>query len=76
MSKQKALKAILGISVAGILFSGYLSYQEVFLSSCKVGFIKCGADKSLTGGIPACVLGLIMYILVFIISLLGYKSNK
>jgi uncharacterized membrane protein len=75
MKKECALKIILIISIAGLLFSGYLSYTELF-----AGF--CGASKLGMGGctnvfqIPACVYGFFMYLAVFIISLIGLKSRK
>jgi len=71
MKKQTALKTILGISVAGILFSGYLSYYELFRKFCPVG----GGCSNLLG-LPVCVYGLIMYIAVLVIAILGIKSKK
>jgi len=70
MSKQQALKTILIIAVAGLLFSGYLSFSELFLKACPVG----GCVNVL--GAPACVYGFVMYLVIFTISLLGLKSNK
>jgi uncharacterized membrane protein len=75
MKKETALKAILIISLAGMLFSGYLSYTELF-----AGF--CGSEKLGMGSctnvfqIPACVYGLIMYLIIFIISLIGLIKKK
>ena len=75
MKKYLALKIILIISIAGVLFSGYLSYTELF-----AGF--CGASRLGMGGctnvfqIPACVYGFVMYLAVFVISLIGIKSKK
>lgn len=68
--QKTALKIISGISLAGILFSGYLSYSELFVQVCPIG------GCSNLGGIPVCVYGLIMYLAVFIISLTGLKSKK
>jgi len=70
MSKQGALKTILVISVAGLLFSGYLSFGELFLKSCPVG----GCSNLL--GVPVCVYGFVMYLCVFFISLLGINSKN
>jgi uncharacterized membrane protein len=36
MKSNIALKVILIISIAGMLFSGYLSYQELFKNSCSL----------------------------------------
>jgi len=70
MKKQNALTVILIISIAGILFSGYLSFAELFAGSCPLG----GCSNLL--GLPVCVYGLIMYIIVFIFSLIGLGSKK
>jgi len=70
MSKDLALKIILGISIAGILFSGYLSYGELLGQTCPTG------GCSTLGGVPVCVYGFVMYALVFVISLLGIKAKK
>jgi len=71
MKKETALKAILLISVAGMLFSGYLSYSELFLGVCAVG-----KGCSLLLGIPSCVYGFVMYLIIFIIALLGLRSKS
>jgi uncharacterized membrane protein len=70
MKKEGALKAILVISLAGMLFSGYLSYTEIFRGVCSMG--TCSSVAS----IPACVYGFVMYLVVFVISLLGLKGKK
>ena len=75
MNKNTALKTIFGISIAGMLFSGYLSYTELFAGFCGSAELGMGACSNVFQ-IPACVYGFIMYILVFVISLLGIKSKK
>ena len=71
MKKEAALKIILAISIAGMLFSGYLSYSELAARFCAMG-----GTCSSVAGIPACVYGFFMYLIVFIISLMGIKSKK
>jgi len=75
MKKNIALKTILGISIAGILFSGYLSYTELFAGFCGAAELGMG-NCSNVFQIPACVYGFVMYIIIFVISLLGIKSKK
>lgn len=75
MRKKLALQIIMVISFAGILFSGFLSYRELFLQNCQWGFIRCGVNTPPVAGIPACVLGFVMYAIVFAISFLGYRSK-
>jgi uncharacterized membrane protein len=67
MKPNIALTAILVISIIGILFSGYLSYSELFGGTCPGG---CAT----VGPFPACVYGLVMYLLVFVLSYLGLKG--
>ncbi len=70
MKKSAALKSILCISIAGALFSGYLSFFELFQKTCPVG----GCTNVL--GLPACVYGLVMYLAVFTLALMGLKAKK
>ncbi len=70
MKKEIALKIIASISVAGMLFSGYLSYGELFGKACSVG------GCSTLFGTPVCIYGFIMYLLVFIVSIIGLKSKN
>jgi len=69
-NKDLALKIVFGISIAGVLFSGYLSYTELFAKTCPFG----GCSNLL--GLPVCVYGLVMYLAVFVVSLLGIKAKK
>ena len=66
---RTALTIILIISIAGLLFSGYLSYNEIFNAICPLG----GCSNLL--GLPTCVYGFVMYLAVFIIALLGLISK-
>jgi len=69
-TKKIALKTIMWLSVAGMLFSGFLSYTELTNRVCLMG--SCPAIAT----IPACVYGFVMYAVVFVISILGIKSKK
>ena len=70
MKKQTALKIILILAIAGMLFSGYLSYSEIFKKTCALG--SCTSVAS----VPACVYGFVMYLIVFVISIIGLKAGK
>ncbi|MFC1722745.1 hypothetical protein ACFL0V_01270 [Nanoarchaeota archaeon] len=70
MNKDLSLKIILGISVAGILFSGYLSYGELLRKTCPVE----GCSYML--GLPVCVYGLAMYLAVLVFTILGLRGGK
>lgn len=71
MSKDLSLKIVLVLAIAGMLFSGYLSYGELVRRVCPLA----GACTTVAG-VPACVYGFVMYAAVFIISFLGLKSKK
>jgi uncharacterized membrane protein len=75
MKKETALKTILWISVAGMLFSGYLSYTELFAGFCGASQLGMGTCTSVLQ-IPACVYGFVMYLIVFVISILGLRNKK
>lgn len=72
MLKQTALKIVLYISIMGVLFSGYLSYTEIYKSVCALGTGTCTAVFQ----IPACVYGFVMYSVLLIISIIGLRSKK
>ncbi|MFA7717894.1 MAG: hypothetical protein WC875_04220 [Candidatus Absconditabacterales bacterium] len=70
MKKIIALRIVFIIAIAGMLFSGYLSYGELFAKACPVG----GCSNLF--GIPVCLYGFTMYTILFIISLIGICSKK
>jgi len=70
MDPMLSLKIIFGISILGLLFSGYLSYTEIFKQTRTLGSCTSVAK------IPVCVYGFFMYLLVLIISLLGIFGSK
>jgi hypothetical protein len=72
MKKQLSLTIILIISILGILFSGYLSYGELVKGTCPLG--SCSAKPLL--GLPVCIYGFVMYLIVFVIAILGFKSKN
>lgn len=72
MNAKLALKIISIVSFGGILFSGYLSYGELTGQA-----LSCPASAGISNilGIPVCVYGLIMYIVVFTVAVLGLLSK-
>ena len=70
MENKLALKIIMFVSLGGALFSGYLSFQELIRGNCPVG----GCSTLL--GLPVCVYGFLMYMVVFVISLLSYRKSS
>ena len=75
MKKQTSLIIVLILSIAGMLFSGYLSYTELFAHFCGATQLGLGQCTSVLK-IPACVYGFVMYLIVFVISIIGVNSKK
>jgi len=71
MNKKLALQIILAISLAGMIFSGYLSYEEIVCRTCPLG-----DDCSTLFGIPTCFYGFVMYACVFAVTLFSLRSEK
>lgn len=77
MSLKTALKVIFFISIAGVLFSGYLSYYELFSpNGCADAVVSCGVKNVTIANLPACVYGLFMYTVILLISGLTLLRNR
>lgn len=72
MSSKRALQTILVIGLGGLVFSGYLSYQEFYGAAPTCS--PLGQPGSIFG-YPACVYGFIMYLGIVIIALLGLRDR-
>jgi uncharacterized membrane protein len=66
MAKKNYLNALLVIAVLGMLFSGYLTYMEFNGVSCQAISIL---------GLPPCVYGFAMYLVVGILALLALRAK-
>ena len=75
LTKDNALKAILAISVIGMLFSGYLSYLELFAGAASCGAGVPGTISQIFG-IPVCVYGLFMYLVIGALAYLALRTRK
>jgi len=75
MKQKTALKSIFAISIAGLIFSGVLTYQELFTTTVGTSCPTPGAPGTVFG-YPACVYGFIMYLIIFIISGAGLLPKK
>ncbi|MEK7118419.1 MAG: hypothetical protein AAB869_02305 [Patescibacteria group bacterium] len=65
-----SLKFITGFSIAGLLFSGYLSAVRFFSAVCA---FNEGCPYFL--GLPACYYGFVMYILLTLFSIAALRRN-
>ena len=64
------VKVIFAISLLGILFAGYYVAQELLSAFARGTFVFYGL------GLPACVYGLVFFIIIFSISLSTLRSQK
>ena len=74
MTTQRVLQIILGISLFGVAFSGFLSYQELFggtATSCPAP----GAPGTVFG-YPACVYGFFMYLVLAFFAVAGLDAER
>ncbi|HMA24573.1 MAG TPA: hypothetical protein VKP00_11275 [Gemmatimonadaceae bacterium] len=74
MSMKRALQWIFAISLVGVAFSGTLTWQEMFaktIAACP----SPGAPGTVFG-YPACVYGLVMYIVIASISGAGLWGGR
>lgn len=72
MEKNIIFKRIfLVLSVAGVLFSGYMSGVKLFSKTCAFG-----ESCPLFLGMPACYFGFVLFLSLFIISLLFILNKR
>ncbi|HZI26898.1 MAG TPA: hypothetical protein VFD64_02010 [Gemmatimonadaceae bacterium] len=74
MRPTRALQFILGLSLFGTIFSGVLSYRELFghtAMSCPAP----GAPGTVFG-YPACIYGFFMYVAVAAIATAGLRGAR
>jgi hypothetical protein len=72
MRPRLALQSILALSLFGTLFSGALTYNELFGASA----LSCPAPGApgTVFGYPACVYGFFMYLTILVLSSLGLRG--
>ncbi len=73
MKQATALKVILVLGLAGLAFSGYLSYNEL-AGTCSFGCPVVPVNKVF--GLPACVIGFFMYLLIVASAALGLAGKR
>ena len=74
MRAVTALKVILGLAIFGTLFSGVLTYRELFGTSA----LSCPAPGApgTVFGYPACVYGFFMYVAISVVATLGLRGDR
>ena len=81
MKPHTSLIILLILGIAGMVFSGYLSYGEFFVAEVPVdAAAPCVAPLAplggLLGSLPACIYGFIMYAGVTLFSILGLCGKR
>ncbi len=76
MSNKIFLIIILIVAIGGTLFSGYLSYQNIFGEGCEDAVISCGPTPVEILGLPNCVYGFFMFVIITILSLIGLFRTR
>lgn len=77
MTQKTALTIIFVIAICGVLFSGYLSFYELFVpAGCSEAVISCGEKITSIASLPACVYGLVMYMVVLVVSGVALFGKK
>ena len=73
MRPLRALQVILGLSLFGMIFSGVLTYRELFGASA----MSCPAPGApgTVFGYPACVYGFFTYLAVAIVAAAGLRGE-
>jgi uncharacterized membrane protein len=74
MTAKRALQVILAISLFGVAFSGFLSYQELF-GAAPTSCPAPGAPGTVLG-YPACVYGFFMYLAVAFLAVAGLNAER
>ena len=70
---KKALQIILVLSLAGLAFSGTLTYREVFAAAARCP--SPGAPGTILG-YPACVYGFFMYLAIVVTAIAGLVAGR
>lgn len=75
MTERMALKIVFGLSIAGSLFSGTLSYLELFCNTATSCPALAPAGAPLLS-YPACVYGFGMFVVLTIVSGVGLFGRR
>ncbi|MFA6098663.1 MAG: vitamin K epoxide reductase family protein [Patescibacteria group bacterium] len=76
MKLKSNLITILIISIAGAAFSGYLSYVNLWGNGCGKALVSCGAAPVEIFGLPNCVYGFFMFMLVAIFAIIALARKN
>lgn len=70
---KRALQLILVFALAGLVFSGTLTYREVFASTATC---RSAGTPGTIFGFPTCVYGFFMYLAITITAIVGLIAGR
>lgn len=73
MTRKMSLLAILVVGLAGVIFSGVLTYRDVVAQSATC--LPVGQAGTIFG-YPPCIYGLAMYAVLVVIAIQGLVSKR
>lgn len=76
MTMKRALGIILAISLFGVVFSGVLSYRELFAAAPAGQTCPAPGPAGTILGYPACIYGFFMYMLVAATAFWGLLAGR
>lgn len=76
MKSKTALIAIVIVAIGGIIFSGYLTYYNLWGPGCSKAIISCGPKPLKIFGLPQCIYGLFMYTIVAILAIVALAREN
>ncbi|MFH1207583.1 MAG: vitamin K epoxide reductase family protein [Patescibacteria group bacterium] len=76
MKMRSALVVVLVVAIGGIIFSGYLSYYNLWGPGCSEAIISCGPKPIEIFGLPQCIYGFFMYAIVAVLSVAAMAKNN
>lgn len=78
MKHKTASIVVLLVAIGGMIFSGYLTYNNLWGSGCTNTLISCGGAKTVEiFGLPTCVYGFFMFTIEAVLALVALaKADK
>ena len=73
LTAKRALQVILSVGVVGFVFSGYLTYRDLFTPS-EAACTPVGEPGTILG-YPPCVYGMSMYLVIVVVAALGLANS-
>jgi len=70
MPTQSFFKIMVGLTIVGVIFSGYVSAVKLFSGTCA---FNEGCPYFL--GYPACLYGFAMFFVMFVVSVMGLRGS-